>query len=185
MLRSRQMVTTEGTNYRGTSRAPWSPAQLIVAIAGIVFIVLGGVALARAGVHFQNVPLTRTQVAGLWFTNMSALITLVAGVIMLVGAIDPASAKATMWFFGVVLIAFGLIVAISPQSFMNMWGYNTANGVFYVVVGAILVLAGAVSPVFYSRRQVVSEHRAIDDEAGPAGPGAADTYGRRDRAVGA
>jgi|GEM_PF-3489607 len=79
MFRSGRVAQTEGQSYRVADRAPWSPAQLVVAAAGILFIVIGGVALARAGLHFDNVPLTRTQVAGLWFTNMSALITLVAG----------------------------------------------------------------------------------------------------------
>jgi multisubunit Na+/H+ antiporter MnhB subunit len=183
MFMSRRVARTEGASYRVADRAPWSPAQLIVAIAGIVFIVLGGVALARAGVHFDNVPFTRTQVAGLWFTNMSALITLVVGVLMLAGAIDPDGAKATMWLFGVVLIAFGLIVAISPQPFTNMWGFHSANGVFYVVVGAILLLAGAISPVFYSsRRRVVSQRGMVDDDGVPPTP-VGTTSERGDRAA--
>jgi uncharacterized membrane protein HdeD (DUF308 family) len=167
MFMSRRIARSEGANYRVASRAPWSPAQFVVAIAGVVFIVIGGVALARAGVNFHNIPMTRTQVAGLWFTNLSAIVTLVAGVIMLAGAIDPDGAKATMWFFGILLIAFGLIVAITPTSFTNMWGYTTANGVFYVVTGAILLLAGALSPVFYSRRQVVSQSEMVDDDVAP------------------
>jgi hypothetical protein len=177
MFSSRRVASSEGASYRVSSRAPWSPAQLVVGIVGLVFIVIGGVALARAGVHFNAIPLTRTEVAGLWFTNLSALITLIAGVFMLVGAISPESARATMWVFGIVLIAFGLIVAISPASFTNMWGYSAANGVFYVVAGAILVLAGALSPVFYSRHQVVSERQVIDDEAVPPAPPA--PVGRR------
>jgi hypothetical protein len=167
MFWSRRVARTEGAHYRVSQRAPWSPAQLVVGVVGLVFIVLGGVALARAGLHFDAVPFSRTQVAGLWFTNMSALITSIAGVIVLAGAMDPDSAKATMWFFGVVLIAFGLIVAISPQPFTTMWGYDTANGIFYVVAGGILPIAAAVSPVFYSRQSVVSSHQVVDDDARP------------------
>ncbi len=187
MFSSRRVAARDGSRTRVSERAPWSPAQLVVAIVGLVFVVLGGVALARAGLHFNDVPLTRTQVAGLWFTDVSALVTLVGGVVMLVGAIDPDSAKATMWLFGVVLIAFGLIVAISPQPFTNMWGFNAANGVFYVVAGAVLVLAGAVSPVFYSRRSVVSRRRVVDDEPGSvaeaARPGRVAGDDERDRAL--
>jgi|GEM_PF-3219113 len=101
---------------------------------------------------------------------------------MLVGAIDPDSAKATMWFFGVILIAFGLIVAISPTPFTNMWGYNSASGVFYVVVGGILVLAGAFSPVFYSRRRTVSSRRMVGD-AMPPPADAYDERAERDRVI--
>ncbi len=168
MLRSRQVAASEGASYRVSNRAPWSPAQIVVAVVGLIFIVIGGAALARAGVHFDAVPLSRTEIAGLWFTNMSALITLVAGVIMLLGAIDPDAAKATMWFFGVLLIAFGLIVAISPQPFATMWGYGTANGVFYIIAGAVLLLAGAVSPVYYSRHYVRSERQVVEDDVVPA-----------------
>jgi hypothetical protein len=119
---------------------------------------------------------------------MSALIQLVAGVFMLVGAIEPAAAKSTMWFFAAVLIAFGLIVAIDPTPFTNMWGYTTASGVFYVVVGAILVLAAALSPVFYSRQRVVSNEVLEDDDVpmvkGVERQREAQTGYRRDRAVG-
>jgi hypothetical protein len=189
MFWSRQVARTAGASYRVSNRAPWSPAQLFVAVAGLVFIVIGGVALARSGVNFHNIPLTRVEVAGLWFTSLSALITLIAGVIMLVGGIDPDAAKATTWFFGIVLIAFGLIVAISPQSFTNMWGYTAANGVFYVVTGAILVLAGGLSPVFYSRREVVSEQQIVDDQgippaAAPPAPAPRSRVVRDDHVVG-
>lgn len=185
MFSSRRIAQTDGASYRVSSRAPWSPSQIVVAIAGLLFIVIGGVALARAGVNFHAIPLTRTQVAGLWFTNLSALLTLIAGVIMLVGAIDPGAAKATSWLFGVLLIAFGLIVAITPQSFANEWGYVAANGVFYVVTGVILVVAAALSPVFYSRRQVMSSERVLADEGVPvATRPAARAYVREDRVVG-
>ena len=165
MFQTRRVARTEGASFRVSNRAPWSPAQIVLAIVGLVFIVIGGVGLARAGIHFNTIPFTRTQVAGLGFTCMSALIQLVAGVFMLVGSIEPTMAKSTMWFFGVLLIAFGLIVAIGTTSFTTMWGYRTANGVFDVVAGAVLVLAAALSPIFYSRHQVVSREVLQDDQA--------------------
>ena len=164
---SRQVARTEGARYRISNRSPWSPAQVVLALVALIFIVIGGAALARAGVDFHAVPFSRTQVAGLWFTNMSALITLLAGVVLLIGAADPMGAKASVWFFGVLLIAFGLIVAISPAPFTNMWGYSAANGIFYIIAGAILVIAGVVSPVFYSRQAVVSQSQIIDHETVP------------------
>lgn len=152
----RSVVTGGESNYRVTERPPWSPAQLVAVAAGIVLVVIGGVALARGGVHFDAVPLTHSTVIGLHFTCMSALIQLVAGVLLLGGGAFPDAAKSTMAFFGVVLLAFGLIVAIDPTPFFNMWGYTTANGVFYAVVGGVLLVAAAVSPIFFSRRRVVS-----------------------------
>jgi hypothetical protein len=166
MFEARRVARTEGATVRVSNRAPWSPAQVVLAVVGMVFIVTGGVALARAGLHFNAIPLTRTHIAGLWFTSLSAVIQLVAGVIMLVGSIEPSAAKSTMWFFSLVLIAFGLIVAIDAASFVNMWGYGTANGVLDVIAGAILMLAVVLSPVFYSRHQVVSRE-VLQDDQGP------------------
>jgi hypothetical protein len=69
-----------------------------------------------------------------------------------------------MWFFGMVFIAFGLIVAIDATPFANMWGYGTANGVIDFIVGAILVLAAVLSPLFFSRREVVSSEFLQEDQ---------------------
>ena len=66
-----------------------------------------------------------------------------------------------------VPIAFALIVAISPQSFTTMWGYGTANGVFYIVAGTLRIVAGAISPVLYFRQAVVSHREFVEDESRP------------------
>jgi hypothetical protein len=154
-----QVVTQGGSSYRESRRAPWSPAQLVAAAAGIVLIVIGGVALARAGLHLSPhvVPLTRTQVAGLGFTSMSGLIQVIVGVLLLGGGAYPDTARSTMAVLGVVLLAFGLIVAIDPTPFSTMWGFTTASGVFYTIVGAIVLIVAAVSPTFFSRRKVVAQ----------------------------
>lgn len=160
MPRMQQTVVTDGeSHYRVTERPAWSPAQLVAVVAGIVLIVLGGVALARGGVHFNAIPFTHSAVVGLHYSCLSAIIQLAAGVLLLGGGAYPDAAKSTMVFFGVVLITWGLIVAIDAQPFYNLWGYTTADGVFYVVVGAILLVVGAVSPIIFSRfsrRRVVS-----------------------------
>jgi hypothetical protein len=166
----RSVATGGESTYRVIERPPWSPAQLVAVAAGIVLVVIGGVALARGGIHFDAVPVTRSTVIGLHFTCLSALIQLVAGVLLLGGGAYPDTAKSTMAFFGVVLLAFGLIVAIDPTPFFTMWGYTTANGVFYAVVGGVLLVAAAVSPIFFSRRRVVSGGgTAYADPQYPAG----------------
>jgi hypothetical protein len=148
---------TVGRTYRTTERAPWSPAQFVAVAAGLVLVVIGGIALARSGAHFNALPLTHTMVAGLHFSALSAVVQLAAGVILLGGGAYPYSAKGTMATMGVILLAWGLIVAIDPQPFFNMWGYTTSAGVFYAVMGGILIVAAAVSPIFFSRRVGASE----------------------------
>ncbi len=171
-----QLSTRGGALVRETRRAPWSPAQLVAVAAGLVLVVIGGVGLARAGLHLSPsvIPLTHTHVAGLGFTSMSALIQLVAGVVLLGGGAYPDTARSTMAVLGVVLVAFGLIVAIDPAPFATMWGFTTASGVFYTVVGAVLLVAVALSPVFSSRREMVA--RSSDaTTATPVDPGTAPT----------
>jgi hypothetical protein len=144
----------EGRRTRSVQHLEWSPAQIIGIAAGLFLTVLGGVALARSGADFSNIPLTRSTAAGLPFTCLSATVTLVVGVLILGGSIYPAAAKGVMGFFGVITLAFGLIVAIDPTPFTNMWGYNQSSGVMMAIVGGVLLLAGALSPIFTNRRSV-------------------------------
>jgi hypothetical protein len=147
-------VVNNGSGYaeqqqRVVQRPPWSPTQLVVLIVGVVLIVFGGVALARAGIHFTNVPFTRTKVAGLGFTCLSAVVTIVAGVIVACCSVHPYAARTIGWLAGVVFIAFGLVVALAPTAFTNMWGFTTANGVAIIICGAVLTVAAAVFPVLF------------------------------------
>ncbi len=141
--------------YREVRRPPWSPGQFVALVAGLVLVIMGGVALARSGLSFSNIPLTRSMVAGLPYTSLSALVQLVVGVILLGSATHPDTARSAMIFLGVVLVAFGLIVAIEPAPFTDLWGFDASSGVYYAVIGAVLLVAAAVSPVFVSRRRVV------------------------------
>ncbi len=132
---------------RVVRRPAWSPTQFVVLAVGLVLIVFGGVALARTGLHYTAVPFTRIKVAGLGFTSMSATVTLVAGVIVACSCAGPAAARTAAWLFGVVFVAFGLVVALAPTAFSNMWGFSAANGVAITVCGAVLTVAAAVFPV--------------------------------------
>jgi hypothetical protein len=151
------VVARQGQTTRVVSRPSWSPAQFIAVAAGLLLAVIGGVALARTGINFSAVPASRTTVVGLPYTCLSALVQLVVGVLILGGGVFPEAAKSTLGFFGVLLLAFGLVVAIDPTPFVNMWAFTTASGVFYAVVGGIMLLAAALSPVFASRRTVREE----------------------------
>jgi len=43
-----------------------------------------------------------------------------------------------------------------------MWGFTRSNGVFYAVIGGVLLLAAAVSPIIFSHRRVVSSQQPVD-----------------------
>ena len=69
-----------------------------------------------------------------------------------------------MAFFGVLLVAWGIVIAADTTRLFTMWGYTKGTGIFYIVVGAVLVLAAALSPIFFpSRREVRRESRATTD----------------------
>jgi hypothetical protein len=138
--------------YQRIEHAPWSPAQAVVLASGLMFAVIGGIALARTGLHFDNIPATHAQAAGLRHTSLSAVIELGIGVVLLgVGAV-PGAARGLMTFFGVVLLGAGLVIAIQPSSFHRWFGYDAGNGVFIAVIGGVLMLAAMVSPVIWGAR---------------------------------
>lgn len=172
MVRQSQTVrTSNGATVREVERSAWSPAQAVAVVVGIVLVVLGGVGLARAGTNFSNIAVTHVTVVGLSLTSLSAAALIALGVIVLAGGAYPSTAKATMGAFGAALIAFGLIVALDPKPFANLWGLGTGNGIFLAVVGAILLFSAAASPSFSARRQVVrQEQDVVQPDVAPADP---------------
>jgi len=152
----RQVAGTARTRSRTVERAAWSPAQIVAGIVGLVYVIIGGIALARTGTDFSNIPATHASAIGLHFTCLSAVVQLAAGIVILAGAVSPAAAKSVSAVFGVVSLVWGIIVVADVPRFATTWGYTTGTAVFYIVVGAILLLAGVASPVFFSRQRDVT-----------------------------
>ena len=141
---------------RVVERPAWSPAQIFGVAGGVVLVVIGAIGLARTGTNFSNIPATHAMAAGLQFSSLSAVVQLGAGVILLGASVFPGSAKSAMAFFGVLLVAWGIFIVADVTRLFSMWGYTKGTGIFYIVVGAVLVLAGALSPIFFSTRSHVS-----------------------------
>jgi hypothetical protein len=93
---------------------------------------------------------------GLHFTCLSAIVQLGAGVLLLGACVFPMSAKSAMATFGVLLVAWGIVIVADITRLFTMWGYTKGTGIFYIVIGAVLVLAAALSPIFFSSRREVS-----------------------------
>ena len=169
-------VEQGGERYRVVEHAPWSPAQLIVLAAGLVLAVIGGIALARTHVHFNDIPSTHAQAAGLRHTSLSAVIELGVGLILIGIGTIPGAARSLMTFMGVLLLGAGIVIAIQPSSFHKWFGYDAANGVYLAIIGGVLLLAAMVSPVMWGRRdrhtvdrsRAVTEpgYREVPDQAG-------------------
>jgi hypothetical protein len=138
---------------RVVERPAWSPAQVLGGAGGVVLIVIGAIGLARTGTNFSHISATHAMAAGLHFTCLSALVQLGTGVLLLGACVFPGSAKPAMAFFGVLLVAWGIVIEVDITRLFTTWGYSKGTGTFYIVVGAVLVLAAALSPMFFSSRQ--------------------------------
>ena len=128
-------------------RWEWSAAQLVGFAVGLIFVVLGGVAVARTGIDLQHLTLKHVQVAGAGHTQLLGYIEIGYGILMLAAASVPEAARGLMTFLGLAALAFGLIVAIQPSSFYHSLGVTGGGyGVFLAVVGGVTVLAANFSP---------------------------------------
>jgi hypothetical protein len=152
-----ERIADEGqSTSRVIERPAWSPAQIFGVAGGVVLVVIGAIGLARTGTNFSNIPATHAMAAGLQFSSLSAVVQLGVGVILLGASVFPGSAKSAMAFFGVLLVVWGIVIVADATRLFTMWGYTKGTGIFYIVIGAVLVLAGALSPIFFSTRRYVS-----------------------------
>src|SRR3954470_9932062 len=94
MLRDRAITDQQVAEQRTVARAPWSPAQLVALVIGLAFVVLGGVALARTGLHFS--PIRYADVAGFGHTALLAIIEIVFGVVVLAAGAMPGADRGGM-----------------------------------------------------------------------------------------
>jgi hypothetical protein len=109
---------------RVVERPAWSPAQIFGVADGVVLVVIGAIALARTGTHFSSIPATHAMAVGLHFTCLSAIVQLGAGVLLLGACVFPMSAKSAMATFGVLLVAWGIVIVADITRLFTMWGYT-------------------------------------------------------------
>ncbi|MDQ4131255.1 MAG: DUF4383 domain-containing protein [Actinomycetota bacterium] len=128
----------------------WTPAQVVALVLGLIFVVLGGVALLRTGMGGDLLDPT-TTVAGLSYTPLLGLIEVIFGLLLIAMGSFPAGSDAVV-FLGVLLLAFGLLVVIEPAAFESSIAAGRAHGWFYVVTGAIAAVTALASPAFARRR---------------------------------
>src|SRR4051794_32777288 len=114
MMRRRRVVDDDRvagdevmTRGQAVERPPWSPAQLVALAIGIIFAVIGGIALARTGVN----PDTMDQVKAtgpLWdHTAWLAIGELLFGLFMIGAGVVPGGARGFMTFLGILAVAAG------------------------------------------------------------------------------
>lgn len=136
-------------------REPYGASQIYAAAFGVFFIVLGAVGLARGGLDSMTAP--RVELMGLSMTPMLALIHLALGIVALASAVSRSSSRAVGTMFGAGLIALGIIAIVQP---VRELGWTDANGVAYLISGALGIAIAAATPAL-----AVSERRVVLDES--------------------
>lgn len=146
----------------------WTPAQMVALILGLLFVVLGGVALLRTGVGSDLFDPT-TTVAGLSYTPLLGIIEVVFGLLLMAVGAFPDGGDAVV-FLGVLGLAFGLLVVIEPDAFESSIAAGRAHGWFYVITGAIAALTALASPALLYRRARHLGDRSADQRPAEAPP---------------
>ncbi|MCA1833731.1 MAG: hypothetical protein ABR548_09860 [Actinomycetota bacterium] len=141
------------TEDAATIAEPFGIAQLMSMLAGIFFVVVGAVALARTGVHSLRSP--TAEVFSMGMTPLLALIEIGVGVLFMIAAMGRMLARDLDVFLGSLMIAAGLIVLMQPDVLDSWLGMTQTNGIAYLVAGAASVLAAILTPrLMVSRRHV-------------------------------
>jgi hypothetical protein len=137
------------------TRPAFGPAQVVAVAAGLVLTIIGAIALARTGTNFSDLAATDRRVEGLGFSSLSALLQVIAGVILLGSGVFPEAARTAFALFGVLLIGWGIVVIADRAPLFNVWGYTSATGVLYIIIGGISSVGAAASPGFSTGRRRV------------------------------
>jgi hypothetical protein len=146
-----EVMVDDAVGTTSVVRAPWSPAQIVVLAIGSMLTLLGAVALARTGINFNDVTAQHVNVAGFHHTALLGLLEFGVGLFLIgVGAV-PGAPRASMTFFGVLLLGFGIVVAASPVSFHAGLGTHSGHGFLYMISGVVLLVTAMVAPVFFDR----------------------------------
>ena len=132
--------TTDGVN---------TAMRAIGAVAGAIPVVIGTVALIRIdwGAGFDA---AAVDVAGMAFTPVVAIVTVVLGLIAIGAAASPA--REGKLVFGGILACAGLAVLIAGDSRSNI-DLESGHGWLALLVGAVLVATGLLM-----RNRVRSRH---------------------------
>jgi phosphatidylserine synthase len=150
--------------HSSVERAPWSPAQIVSLVVGAIFAIIGGITLANTGMNFNDLSANHETVAGMDQTAWLGIAELVVGLFLIGAGAIPGGGRATMTFFGVIVLGFGIVMLISNGEAWMTENLTTDDsaGWFFVIMGAILLVAAMVAPVIFgSDRRSVSRRSAV------------------------
>lgn len=145
-------------------RMPWSPAQVVALVIGAIFVLMGVIALVRAGLEFDRMFSPEVAVADLHHTPLLGLIEVAFGLFLVMAGALPGGARDGMVFLGVVALGFGIVVIVEPDSMHRTLGVHAENGWVYLISGILVVLTAMLAPVFWARDSRAVARTARDEE---------------------
>jgi len=143
----------ETSEVRGTDANPVNLlARVLALVAAAVPTVIGFIALARIDWTTQGMDAPAVAVAGMSFRPWVAIATLVVGLIAVLAA--ATSDRESKLVIGALLACGGVaIVVVNPK--VQQVALSDRMGWMYVLVGAVLVVAGLLAGQTWSTRRQV------------------------------
>jgi hypothetical protein len=131
----------------------FDPASIITALFGIVLLILGLIAVTRAGFEDGVTGSENTvDVAGFTHTPLLGIIVAAAGLFMLLAGITRAREGAI--FLSIVLGVAGIVAAVQEESFDESLAIEPSYAWMIVIGSGIVLLANLLIPVLSSRSTV-------------------------------
>jgi len=158
-IRSDRGYVDEASSYPGyverdvprTQAIPWSPAQFVGMIVGVGFAVLGIVALIRTGFDTSHIYTPRVIVWHLAHNPVLAASEIGFGVLMIFASVVPGGLRTLMALLGAAALVLGIVVLAGPSHRLVHWlGVGHSSGVFFTIVGAVVIVFAIISPVFFA-----------------------------------
>jgi hypothetical protein len=122
-------------------------------LVGGELIVVGLVALARAGFDSFDLFDPVVSVGPYHATRLAALIALVLGLVVWGGTVGVAD-DLGLRVLGAIMLVTGIVWIIEPGGFNRWLGTESADGIHYAVIGAALIAFSLVPPLRVGRPPV-------------------------------
>jgi hypothetical protein len=148
---------TDAIRYDRQTERRWAldPSDIIALLAGLLFLVMGLIALVELG--FTDFPSEEvTDVMGLAHTQLVGIVGIVLGLLLLAGSGSVGRSVTT--FAGALTLVVGIVVVAASEDLDATLATEEAYGWLAVVVGAIVLLAAIAIPSTATRHE-----RVVDD----------------------
>lgn len=154
--------TVRSHRRTAVGRSRFTVGQAVAGVIGLFLVVAGGVAMARVG--FDSFIGETTTVLGIGHTLLMGLIDLVVGLIFLSSASTMFGVRSTLLGLGTLSIAFGAIVWIEPDPFVQYLGDGRPLGIIYLVIGIIALVAGLATPTYITSSQTAYDDEVVEED---------------------